>query len=240
MPGTQYIALSAMRSRLDELDRLAGNISNAGTAGYKGQRGAQRAVERPSFGTELQTAIDTVATEAKIDFRPGMVEPTGRALDAAIDGQGFFVVETDQGVRYTRDGHFKKTADGTLVTADGATVQGKDGPLQLGPGEIEIKSDGSVYAGSKKAGMLAVVNFDDPNKLSRDRGAMLRNDSGLTPVDVEDVIIQPEALEGSNVVVAEVLAQLTDASRSFEALQKAISMVMTEVDGKSIEMLGRR
>jgi flagellar basal body rod protein FlgG len=69
---------------------------------------------------------------------------------------------------------------------------------------------------------------------------MLRNDAGLTPAPVTHPTVRSGSLEGSNVSVAERLAQLTDVSRSFEALQKAISMVMNEVDGKSIEMLGRR
>ena len=240
MPGTQYVALSALRSRLDELDRLAADIANVGTAGYKGQRGAQGAADRPSFGDELQTAIDTVATGTKIDFTPGMLAPTGRSLDVAIDGPGFFVVETDKGTRYTRDGHFSRTAAGTLATGDGAVVQGADGPLTIGPGEIRIEENGTVYAGSTKAGRLAVVMFDDPNKLSRDHGAMLRNDVGLTPTPVAQPTVRAGSLEGSNVSVAERLAQLTDVSRSFEALQKSISMILNEVDGRSIEMLGRR
>ena len=240
MPGTQYIALSALRSRLDELDRLAADIANVGTTGYKGQRGAQGAADRPSFGDELQTEIDTVATGTRIDFTPGDFAPTGRALDTAIDGPGFFVVETANGTRYTRDGHFSRSAAGTLQTADGAVVQGVGGPLALGPGDIRIDEDGAVYAGAAKAGKLAVVTFSDPNKLSRDHGAMLRNDAGLTATPVAQPAIRSGALEGSNVSVAERLAQLTDVSRSFEALQKTISTILNDVDGRSIEQLGRR
>lgn len=240
MPGTQYIALSGMRSRLDELDRLAADIANTGTAGYKGQRGSTKAADRPTFGAELQTAIDTVATETKIDFTPGELASTGRALDVAIEGQGFFVVETDKGTRYTRDGHFAKTAAGTLVTGDGAVLQGTTGPLKVGPGEVRVDDDGTIYAGTTKAGQLSIVTFDDPNRLSRDHGAMLRNDAGLTPNPVARPTVHGGSLEGSNVSVAERLAQLTDVARSFEALQKSISMIMNEVDGKSIEMLGRR
>ena len=240
MPGAQYIALSGLRSRLEELDRISTDIANVGTAGYKGQRGSQRAADRPTFGDELQTAIDTVTTGTKIDFSTGAVAPTGRPLDVAIEGSGFFVVETDKGIRYTRDGHFSKTGAGTLVTSDGATVQGADGPLTLGSGEVRIDEDGTVYAGTTKAGKLAVVTFGDANKLSRDKGAMLRNDAAMTADPVAQVTVRSGALEGSNVSVAERLSQLTNASRSFESLQKAITMVMNEVDGKSIEMLGRR
>ena len=239
MPGAQYVALSGMRSRLDELDRLAGDIANAGTVGFKGQRGSNKAVERPSFGAELQTAIDTVATETKIDFTPGELTPTGRALDVTIEGRGFFVVETDKGTRYTRDGHLSKTPAGTLVTSDGAVLQGKDGPITVGPGDVRIDDDGMIYVGDKAAGQLSVVTFDDPNKLARDHGAMFRNDAGLTATPLDQPAMHAGSLEGSNVSVAERLGQLTDVSRSFEALQKSIAM-MNDMDGKSIEILGRR
>lgn len=239
MPGAQYVALSAMRSRLDEIDRLAADIANVGTAGYKGQRSSQTSVDRPTFGDELQTAIDSVSTGTKIDFTPGMLTPTGRSLDVAIDGPGFFVVETDKGTRYTRDGHFSKSADGMLITGEGAVVQGASGPIKLGTGEVRIEDNGTVFAGSTEAGRLQIVNFEDPNQLARDHGAMLRNDAGLTPNTVDQPMFRGGQLEGSNVSVAERLAQLTDVARSFESLQKAIAMVMNEVDGKSIEMLGR-
>lgn len=240
MPGTQYVALSGLRSRLDELDRLAADIANISTPGYKGQRGSQKSSDRPSFGDELQTAIDSVSAGTRTDFRPGMTIATGRSLDAAIEGQGFFVVETDLGTRYTRDGHFSKSATGELVSASGGVVQGTSGAITLGPGELRIADDGTVFAGSTKAGRLQVVTFDDPNKLLRDSGSQFRNEAGMTASDVDQVAVHGASLEGSNVSLPEKMAQLVNVSRNFEGLQKSIATVMNEIDGKAIEAFGRR
>ncbi len=240
MPGTQYVALSGMRSRLDELDRLAIDIANISTPGYKSQRGAQKSEDRPSFGDELQTAIDTVANGTKIDFSPGTVINTGRDLDVAIEGQGFFVVEGERGTRYTRDGHFSKSASGELVTRDGSVVQGTSGPITLGPGPIRIDNEGVVYAGKTKAGTLQVVTFDDPNKLTPETGAIFRNDVDLTPNDVDQITVLGGSLEGSNVSLPEKMAQLIEVSRNFDSLQRSITTIMNDIDGKTIESLGRR
>lgn len=239
MPGTQYVALSGLRSRLDELDRLAIDIANISTPGYKGQRSGQKSVERPTFGDELQTAIDSVTTGTKIDFTPGTIMGTGRGLDAAIEGKGFFVVETEKGLRYTRDGHFLKSASGELTAADGSIVQGASGPITLGSGELRIESDGTVWSGAVKSGSLQVVNFDDPNKLSRDSGSRFRNDAGMTANDVDQVAVVAASLEGSNVSLPERMAQLVDVSRNFEGLQKSLATIMNDIDGKSIETFAR-
>lgn len=240
MPGTQYVALSGLRSRLDELDRLAADIANISTPGYKGQRSSTKSSDRPTFGDELQTAIDSVQSGTKIDFTPGMLMTTGRGLDVAIEGKGFFVVESDKGTRYTRDGHFSKSPTGELVTSDGSVVQGQSGAITLGNGELRIEDDGSVYAGSTRAGKLSVVTFDDPNKLIRERGAQFRNDAGLTANELDQPSVHGGSLEGSNVSLPERMAQLVDVSRNFEGLQKSIATVMNEIDGKAIETFGRR
>ena len=115
MAGSQYIALSGMRSRLDELDRLSADIANAGTAGYKTERTTDAQADRPRFDAVLQTAIDVTPGGRRLDVTPGAINGTGRDLDLAIEGPGFFVVETPGGTRYTRNGHFARTTEGTLT-----------------------------------------------------------------------------------------------------------------------------
>lgn len=239
MSGSQYIALSGLRARVDELDRLATDIANIGTAGYKGEREARAAAERPSFEDALQTAVDTTVGGRRLDMRGGAITPTGRPLDVATDGPGFFVIETPAGLRYTRNGHFTLDAERHLVTEDGLVVHGADGPITIGDGEVRVDADGTVWGGLTRAGRLAVVDFADPSALTRDQGTLLRAD-GQTPVAMEHAAIRAGALEQSNVSVADRLAELTTVSRGFEALQKAISMLMNDVDGRAIEHLGRR
>ena len=239
MPGSHYIALSGLRTRVDALDRLASDLANVGTTGYKGERDTTASAERPTFDRSLQSAIDTTSGGRRVDMSNGALAPTGRALDVAIDGQGFFVVDTPNGPRYTRNGHFSLDTDRKLVTEDNMTVQGADGPITVGDGEIHVEGDGSVWAGETKAGQLLVVKFEDAGNLGRDQGSRLRAD-GLTPTTIEAPRVSGGALEQSNVSVANRLAQLTTLSRGFEALQKSISMLMNDVDGRAIDQLGRR
>ena len=104
MPGGAYSALSGMKARLEDLDRLASDLANVGTAGYKTERTATVAAERPSFRTVLDSAVDVTVGGTRLDFRPGTISTTGRDLDAAIEGAGFFAVTTPAGERYTRTG----------------------------------------------------------------------------------------------------------------------------------------
>jgi flagellar basal body rod protein FlgG len=239
MPGSHYIALSGLRTRVDELDRLASDLANMGTTGYKGERGTTAAAERPTFDRSLQSAIDTTFGGRRMDTSHGAMVPTARPLDVAIDGKGFFVVDTPNGTRYTRNGHFSVNADRQLVTEDNSIVQGTDGPIVLGDGEIRIDGDGSVWADQTKAGQLQVVEFTNPGQLGRDQGSRLRAD-GQSATPVENARVQGGTLEQSNVQVADRLAQLTTLSRGFEALQKSISMLLNDVDGRAIDQLGRR
>ena len=240
MSGSQYIALSGLRARSDELDRIATDIANIGTAGYKGERQSGAVAERPQFEAALQTAIDTTFGGKRMDATAGSIAPTGRALDVAIEGQGFFVVGTASGNRYTRNGHFGLDEKRRLVTSDGDLVQSsKGGPITLGPGEVRVDTDGSVWAGAVRAGQLALVKFNDVGSLTRDRSTLL-SAPGQTPVAVEDPIVHGGALEQSNVTVADRLAELTTVSRSFEALQRSMSLLMNDIDGKAIDQLGRR
>lgn len=240
MSGTQYIALSGLRARIDELDRLAADISNVGTAGYKGEREARAVALREHFDNTLQTAIDTTFGGKRLDMTAGSIATTGRSLDLAVEGKGFFALSTPAGTRYTRNGHFTLNAERQIVTDDGSTVQGDGGaPITLGPGELRIDQDGSVWAGTTQAGRIAVFEFDDPRSLVMESASRLRAD-GQTATPATSPAIRPGALEQSNVSVAARLAELTTVSRGFEALQRAISTVMNDVDGRAIEHLGRR
>jgi flagellar basal-body rod protein FlgF len=241
MSGGQYIALSGMRTRLDQLDRLAADIANVGTAGYKTERWSHLEADRPVFDDALQSAIDVTTGQRRLDVSGGAIDATGRELDVAMNGRGFFTVATAAGTRYTRNGNFSTNAAGLLVTADGGVVQGTEGPMTLGPGKVQVDADGTVHAGDAIAGRLAIVDFADPGQLVRESGAVLRP-NGMVPtaVPANQVSIRAGALEQSNVAMVERVAELTNVSRTFEALQKAVSLMMNDVYGQAIAQLGKR
>jgi flagellar basal-body rod protein FlgF len=240
MSGSHYIALSGLRARADDLDRIAADIANLGTAGYKGERMSRASAERPSFDRTLDTAIDTTFGGRRMDARDGAIATTGRALDLAIDGSGFFVVTTPSGDRYTRNGHFTLDANRQLVTEEGLPVKGTGGPITVGnDGEVRVDADGTVWTGATRSGQIEVVEFADPGVMTREQGTLL-GAGGQTPTAAGRPNIHAGSLEQSNVTVADRLAELTTVSRGFEALQKALSVLMNEIDGRAIEALGRR
>jgi flagellar basal-body rod protein FlgG len=128
MPGSHYIALSGLRTRVDALDRLASDLANVGTTGYKGERDTTASAERPDLRPIAAERDRYDAGRPPGGHVQWRVCADGRPLDVAIDGEGFFVIDTPNGTRYTRNGHFSLDADRKLVTEDGLTVQGNDGP----------------------------------------------------------------------------------------------------------------
>ncbi len=239
MSGGAYSALSGMRARLEELDRLAFDLANVSTAGYKTERAAKMAAERDEFATALEAAVDVVSSGTKVDFSSGAIASTGRDLDVAIEGRGFFEIETERGMRYTRDGGFQRRSDGTLVTTDGLPVMGDGGPITLGTGAVSVSPDGTITSGNTIVGRLRVVDFESGRDLIRESGSRFRALTGAEPVDVEPKVIGG-ALEQSNVSIVDRMASLTELSRGFEALQKGVSILMNDLDSRVISELGRR
>lgn len=241
MAGGTYAALSGLRTRLEQLDRLAADIANAKTAGYKSERVTTNVATRPNFGRALQAAVDVAPGPGHLDFRPGSMEKTGRDLDFAIEGRGFFVVDTAQGARYTRNGNFSLSADGTVTTADGFAVQTTTGPLKVGKqsGPISVADDGTVSVGALTAGKLRVVDFGEYSELQREDMGRFRAPSTATPTESAGVV-RAGMLEASNVSVVDRMVALTEMSRGFEALQRGLTILSTELDGRAITELGRR
>src|SRR5690242_18795346 len=201
MAGGTYAALSGLRTGIGQLDRLAGDIANAKTAGYKAERVTTNAAARPDFGRALQAAVDVAPGPGHLDFRPGSMEKTGRDLDFALEGRGFFVIDTPQGPRYTRNGNFSLAADGTVVTADGFAVQTAKGPLKVGKqdGPLSVADDGTVSVGAKSAGKLRIVDFDDYSELQREELGRFRAPNATTPTDAQSTTVRSGMLEASNV-----------------------------------------
>lgn len=240
MSGGMYVALSGMRARTAQLDRVAADLANLGTSGYKAERGSSMPAERPFFQGALDSAVDVVSGPARVDFTPGTLTSTGRDLDCAIDGRGFFVLQTPAGPRYTRNGHFTRSASGDLAADDGSCVLGQNGArIPIGDGKVVVEADGSVRVNGTEAGRLHIVDFADTTGLTREKGERF---GGPALTDARETTAQVRAgvIEGSNVSTVERVAQMTQISRSFEALNRGISVLMNDLDGRAISELGRK
>jgi flagellar basal-body rod protein FlgF len=149
-----YAGASAMRTQMARMAILGNNLSNATTPGYKQDVDAVGAfpkllLTRMNANGKPAGQVGGVGTGAglrqeQLDLAQGQISQTGKELDVALAGRGFFAVQTPDGVRYTRDGSFQRSADGTLVSAQGYPVLGQGGPITLPAGAVTIDSHGAV------------------------------------------------------------------------------------------------
>lgn len=227
-----YTALSGQIAISKQIDVLANNIANASTPGFRAERmifekalTKQEVLLGPSLKSDLKEP-ETVASNEFVgiagtytDFSVGPIEKTGNPLDAAIDGEGFFVVQTPQGERYTRAGNFYLNSDQVLTNAQGHPVMGQGGQITANGKSIEIAKDGSILSGGQVLGKLRVVKLDK-NNVAREAAQLFRVKDGSSPQEVEKPVVEGGALETSNVNAVQELTSLIIASRLYESYQK--------------------
>ena len=222
-------AYSALDARMKIVDVIANNLANAETTGFK-----------RDFGRILESATGFDVGTA-VDLSQGDLIATRNDLDVAIQGSGFFAVQTPQGVRYTRAGSFAISAGGDLVTKDGMPVLStSDTPIHLGEGTLSIEDTGAVTVDGNQVGTLKLVNFKKTDGLEKEGLSRFRW-SG-SPQDVEDVPepkVKSGHLEHSNVSSMNEMVHLMAAYRDFESVQRTVKTVMTDMNTKLIQELGK-
>jgi flagellar basal-body rod protein FlgF len=237
-----YVALSRQMTLRRELDIVANNIANVDTTGFKVEgtmvktdpaTGA-RMVDGPA---SLKFVIDDGVTR---DFTQGALRQTNGPLDVAIEGQGFFTVQTAAGERYTRDGRFTLSPEGKVTTQAGDPVVGESGEITVNPelGPISIAADGTVSQGAERIGKLDVVTFDDLSGLSKTGDNLFRNTSNLQPQPSTAARVRQGMLEGSNVNSILQVTRLIEISRAYESMARTIEN-SAELSRRSVERLGR-
>lgn len=242
MDNAMYVALSRQMTLRRELDIVANNIANVDTTGFKVE--GTMVKTDPSTGASmvdgpasLKFVIDDGVTR---DFSQGVLRQTDGPLDLAIDGQGFFKIQTAAGERYTRDGRFTLSPEGKLTTQAGDPVQGEGGELVVDPtlGPVTIASDGTVSQGTNKIGKIAVVTFDDLSSLAKSGDNLFSNTSNLQPQPATAARVRQGMLEGSNVNSILQVTRLIEISRAYESMARTIEN-SAELSRRSVERLGR-
>ncbi len=206
---------------------IANNLANASTPGYK------RTVN--SFAEEMRkhaaiggkpSHLDEVAVDCRLDFSQGSLVQTGRKLDLALEGRGFFVIETTEGPLYTRNGTFRTDSRGTLVDSKGRAVSGTAGPILLprkdGLTEVSISADGTVNVGDRRVGELRVVDFADESALQPVGDGCYRAPAEAAPVEADQAVVHSGHKESSNVSTVKELIDLVTVTKLYEANIKAM------------------
>jgi flagellar basal-body rod protein FlgF len=216
--------VAGMQALWQRHEVLANNLANVTTTAFK-----RDDVMSAPDGVTVQPGLfgpNLVYTGQGLlhytDHSQGPLQHTGRALDLALDGSGFFVVDTPAGQRYTRSGTFTLAADGTLVTGDGAPVLGVAGRITLPSSDFTVSGRGEIRAGGGVVATLRIVDFPKPYQLLKEGSNLyVLADPTILPIAATGEVVSG-ALEGSNVNPVEAMVSMIEILRRYEAAQKAL------------------
>jgi len=220
---------SSTDALMQEFYIITHNLANVSTVGYKRRCNAfSRSLEAQGEVSETYSPGD-IDLDSVFDFSQGSITETGRPLDFALYGKGFFVIETPEGPLYTRNGTFLTNQTGQIVDTQGRIVAGEGGPITVPSGtalsQLNVSSDGSISAGGAAIGKFRVVDFgDNENKLVPAGGnCYLMPEEDIEPVAVERIVVKQGYQESSNVKMVDELVDMIMVTRLYEANMKLLS-----------------
>lgn len=252
-PGFMNIGLYQSASALSALERwqdsVSQNITSSQTTGYRKRTITFSAQQAGEIHPDAKTKVDRdngvplifPKINTGINFITGETQPTRRELDVAIQGDGFFEIQMEDGTRtYTRSGEFRMRPDRTLVTSTGNEVLSTgESPITLlnNGSPITVNRDGTIFQGETSLGKLSVQRFADTSQLIPIAGGFFVAPEGVEPEGVDEPELLQGYLEGSNVTPLREMVDLVLISRAYEANQKIINTVDDQMK-KTLDALG--
>jgi len=246
MDSGLYAAYTGLLARTQALDTAANNLANAGTNGFRAERDYFRGVLAGGFANDSQASQvgDSVngfgiLGGSTADFTQGTLTNTSNPLDLALDGQGFFAIQTKQGVRYTRDGAFSLSPQGQVQTHNGdAVLDQNQQPINLPSGKSVVAPAGTISVAGGVVGKVGVFQFASPENLTLEGANRFAPRAGMSPV-AGSAQVRQGALEGGNEDAVQGTMQLILVQRQAEMMQKALSVFNNDFDKTATEELGR-
>jgi len=238
-----YQAAAALNANSRWQDVIAENLASSSVPGYRKQSLSTAAVQAGLLSANGGSPQYFNVPKAKLStsFQSGELNYTGDDKNAAIEGKGFFTVQLANNVTaVTRDGEFHLSSHGQLVTKEGYTVLGQNGPIQLdfhNHDPISISATGEVSQGADVKGKLSLTDYENPELLTQTNGVyFLATDPGLVTKPATGSL-RDGYVEGANTTALGEMANMMTAQRGFEANQKVIQ-IQDERIGKVINDLG--
>lgn len=226
MENAILVAMSNQIANRRSLDIVANNIANMNTTGFKAENVLfEQILQEVGSGNEVGSEISFVQDKAVFrNFEDGTLVETGGAIDVALSGKGFFVVDTPEGQRYTRNGNFKLDEDGRLVTSEFHPVLDVNGSeITIGPDEsdIQIAKDGSIETSLGPKTSLNVVTFENLNDMRKIGASMYETEQDPFPAD--NVAVHQGMIETSNVQPILEVTKMIEVSRAYQSAASIIS-----------------
>lgn len=239
--NAQLISLSRQIALQRQMDVVANNMANINTTGFKAENllfeeyvmPVARDQNFPTINQPLSYVQDWATMH---DMSGGAMVQTGNELDVALNGEGFFAVQTGAGERWTKSGAFQISNNGTLVNASGNPVLGEGGPIQFGPEEtgIQIAADGSVSSSAGPKDRLRLVEFANVQELTREGSNLY---AGGTPVAATNTRAMQGFVERSNVSGVSEMAEMIRVTRSYESIA-SLTQKQDDLRRSAIQRLG--
>ncbi|MDY6880757.1 MAG: flagellar basal-body rod protein FlgF [Desulfatiglans sp.] len=245
MSGTIYIAASGALAFQKRLEIISNNLANINTKGFKedltlfrsylpGPSDAVKADIEEYLASEEVDLLDPhlsnnflVKVEDTItDFSPGDMRRTGNVLDLALEGDGFFCVNTPDGTQYTRKGNFTMNNDGVLVTEEGHPVLGNGGEIEVDGRDVVVDAQGNVSVDGNQIDTLRIVSFSDNSVLKKVGDVLFAPiDEQVSEESAEGVTVNQGFLESSNVNAVQAMVEMIEVLRGYESYQKILRSI---------------
>jgi flagellar basal-body rod protein FlgF/flagellar basal-body rod protein FlgG len=244
MDSGYYAAMTGLVARTQALDMAATNLANAQTPGYRAEREYFRSVLMgpDAADSQLGRTVNDFGLLGgdRLSNLQGALQSTGNPFDLAIEGDGYFVIQTANGIRYTRDGSFRRSTDGRLVTAAGEPVLSTASkPIQIPPGEVSIGAEGNLSVAGGNVANLAVVSFVPGTQLTAEGANRYVAPDGVQPTASKNSSVHEGALESANQDMVQGSLELIVMQRQAEMMQKALTVFHTEFNKFATEDLPR-
>jgi flagellar basal-body rod protein FlgF len=243
MDSGYYAACAGLAAQTQALEVVAHNLANLGTSGYRGQLATFHSLLTGDGAVAINPLNRTVnnfgvSGGTHLDLSAGSLTHTGNPLDVAISGPGFLTVQTAHGIFYTRSGGLHVTNAGQLVTSEGDTVLGAQGPITMPNGNVNFSSDGTISVDGNVVDQLRLAEFVPGTNLTAVGNATYSAPPGSALPAVESVVSQG-MLEGSNVSPIDGVVQLITVQRNTDMLARALTAFDSQLNQTAAQDLAK-
>jgi len=243
MDNSLLVSLSQQLASFRAMDVIANNLANVSTPGFKREEAKFEEYVTQVRPAEGQKGVQSVSfvKDAGImrDVSQGNVENTGAPFDFALSGKGYFVIQTPQGERYTRDGHFSLDANGQIVTSNGQPLQGDGGAITItaSDGDVQVGPDGTISGKTGQIGKLKIVDFANERTLTKEGANLYSTTPAQPPVAAAKPQVVQGMLESSNVAPVVEISHMIEVMRAYEATATLTSS-QEQMMSQAIDKLG--
>lgn len=244
MDSGYYAAMTGLVARTQALDTAAANLANAQTPGYRAEREFFRSalLGPDALNSQLGRTVNNFGLLGgdRLNMGQGALQETGNPLDLAIEGEGFFQVQTGNGLRYTRDGSFQRSSSGQLVTSAGEPVLSSSGQaIPIPPGALTIGADGVVSVAGGIVATVGVFTFDGGAEMTPEGANRYSALQGAVAVLSKKATVHQGSIEAANQDVIQGSLDLIVMQRQAEMMQKALTIFHTDFNKIATEDLPR-